>query len=610
MSVNAAIAERFERIARLLDLLGADRFKAIAHDRAARAVQGLAFDVAGVVAEGPDAKKRLMAIDGIGPKIADKIIEFVRTGAIKELDELAASVPAGVLKLMAIPGLGPKTAGVLWKEGGVTDLAGLKRIIDDGSILKLPRMGEKSVEKLRQSLTMADQAGQRLALGLALPLAESIVSSLRGVGGVDRLAYAGSLRRGRETIADIDVLVATKTPEPVVEAFTTLPGVLQVLVAGPTRASIRLRVDPRLGSWKAESEEGDEAPEVGGPSIQIDLKVVPIESWGAALMYFTGSKDHNVRLRERALKRGLTLNEYGLFPDDDEPTPPQQRGVKSLAGATEEEVYAAMELPWVPPELREDRGEMALTETPRLIEIADIKAELHAHTIASDGEMTIEELATRAKERGFHTIAVTDHSKSSVQANGLSVDRLLAHVEAVHAARAKVKGIRILAGSEVDILADGRLDYEDQVLAKLDIVVASPHAALSQEPKIATARLLAAIANPNVDILGHPTGRIINRRKGLEPDIATIAKTAKAHGVALEINANWMRLDLRDVQVRAALDTGCHIAINCDTHSPDDLNNLRFGVATGRRGGLTPASCVNTWTAAKLEKWLGRRRGA
>ncbi|MBL9031988.1 MAG: PHP domain-containing protein [Phycisphaerae bacterium] len=609
MSVNGAIAERFERIARLLDVLGADRFKAIAHDRAARAVQGLPFDLGALVAEaGEGAKKRLMEIEGVGPKIAEKIVEFVRTGAMRELDDLTAQVPAGVLHLMSIPGLGPKTAGTLWKEGGVTDLAGLKRIIDDGTILNLPRMGAKSVEKLRASLALADEAGKRLALGLAVPVAEGVVEALRGTGGVDRIEYAGSLRRGRETVADIDVLVATRTPDPVVRAFTTLPGVGQVLVAGPTRASVRMRVDPRLGRWSAEGEGGDEAPETDGPTIQVDLKVVPVESWGAALMYFTGSKDHNVRLRERALKRGMTLNEYGLFPDDKGETPPQQRGVRAVAAATEEEVYAALGLPWIPPELREDRGELSLTQTPRLIEVADIKAELHAHTIASDGAMTIEELATRAKERGFHTVAVTDHSKSSVQANGLSVDRLLAHVEAVHAARSKVKGIRILAGSEVDILADGRLDYDDKVLAKLDLVVASPHTALSQEPKAATARLLAAIENPHVDILGHPTGRLINRRAGLEPDIAAIAKAAATHGVAFEINANWMRLDLRDVHVRAALVAGCSIAINCDTHDPSDLDNLRFGVLTGRRGGLTPASCVNAWTAAKLQKWLGRRR--
>jgi DNA polymerase (family 10) len=321
---------------------------------------------------------------------------------------------------------------------------------------------------------------------------------------------------------------------------------------------------------------------------------------------------------------GLTLNEYGLFPEDDEKTPPQQRGIEPVAGATEEEIFHALNLAYVPPEMREDRGEVDLAEkafagaktkaakhaaapVDGLIELADIKAELHAHTTASDGRLSIEELATDAKSRGFHTIAVTDHSKSSVIANGLSPERLRVHVAAIHAARKQVKGVHILAGSEVDILADGSLDYDADTLALLDVVVGSPHNALSQEPEVATKRLIRAIESGKVHILGHPTGRLINRRAGLSPDMAKIIAAAKVNDVAMEINSHWMRLDLRDVHVRAAVDAGCLIAIDCDVHAADDFDNLRFGVATARRGWLPAEQCVNTWTAEKLLKWLKRK---
>ena len=348
--------------------------------------------------------------------------------------------------------------------------------------------------------------------------------------------------------------------------------------------------------------------ENAGPSVQVDLRVIDDERWGASLAYFTGSKEHNVALRQRALDRGLTLNEYGLFPEDDDPKPPHQRGVQPVAAKTEAELYAKLDLPYIPPELREDRGEIGLKETPRLIEIADIKAELHAHTTASDGVMTIVELAREAQRRGFHTIAVTDHSPTAGLAGGLKPRRLLEHIEAVHAARDEVKGITILAGSEVDILANGKLDYADDLLAKLDIVVASPHIALTQSPEDATERLLAAISHPLVHILGHPTGRLILRRRGLEPDMPRLFKAAAEHDVAMEINAHWMRLDLRDVHVRSALDAGCNIAIDCDVHHPEDYDNLRFGVQTGRRGWLTPERCVNAWTAKKLHAWLKKKR--
>lgn len=602
MSTNAELSDRFARAARILELLGADAFRVNAHTRVARALEGLSTDVRALAED----KKALTAVEGIGAKSADKIIEFVKSGRIAEFEELAARVPAGLLALMELPGLGPKTVATLWREGGVTDAASLRRIIDDGTILTLPRMGEKTVEKIKQSLATAAEANVRHRLGVAMPLAESIVARLEAVPGVSRVAFAGSLRRGKETVGDVDILVETTDAAAASAAFVAMPGVRQVLLAGATKSACRFATRADAGRWGA----GD-APE---PTIQVDLRVVPAGHWGAAMMYFTGSKEHNVQLRQRAQRAGRTLNEYGLYTEDGEPTPPQARGVTPIAAATEEEVFAALGLDWVPPELREaggevdvfDRGGRRPEPRPDLVDLADIRAELHAHTTASDGSMEIEDLAARTKDRGFHTIAVTDHSRSSVQANGLSIDRLLEHVERVREARSKVSGITILAGSEVDILADGTLDYPDDVLRRLDVVVASPHTALSQDPDAATARLLAAIRHPLVHILGHPTGRLINRRKGLEPDIAKLVAAAAAHRTALEINSHWLRLDLRDVHVKAA--ASCLVAIDCDVHEPGDFDNLRYGVLTARRGWLTKERCVNTWPAEHLHEWLRSKR--
>ncbi len=614
MATNAEIAAALGQIARYLELLGEDKFRVISHQKAARIVEGLSTELAPVVRGGPDARKTLMDIEGIGPKIADKIIELVKTGRLAELEALKGRVPAGLGELMQIGGMGPKTVAMVWTDAGVEDLAGLKRIIADGTILKLPRMGEKAVEKLKAAIALHAEGQSRLRLGMALPLAERVAEAMLKVKGVSRSAFAGSLRRGRETVGDIDVLVATSDAWGAAEAFCALSGVRTVLVKGETRCSVRMVVDADAGRWAGAGEQEEGAAEGGekevkaGPSVQVDLRVVPADSWGSALMYFTGSKDHNVRLRERAQKMGMTLNDYGLFKEDGHDVPPQDRGIKPIVSKTEDEVFKALGLVYVPPELREDRGEVALTATPKLVEVAQIVSELHAHTTASDGDLSIEELAKEAKNRGFHTIAVTDHSKSSVIANGLSVERLNAHIEAVHAIGKKMKGIRLLAGSEVDILADGTLDYADDVLALLDVVVASPHTALSQPPEAATRRLIRAIEHPATRILGHPTGRLILRRTGLTPDMGAVMAAAARCGVALEINAHWMRLDLRDTHVKAAVEAGCLIAINCDVHATSDFDNLRFGVTTGRRGWLPPARCVNTWPSDRLGAWLKDRK--
>lgn len=602
MSFNRDAVRLLTEIAQMLELLGENPFKVNAHARAARAIEGQSQDLGALVGDRP----ALIAIEGIGAKIADKLIELAQTGSIGEHAALAAQVPAGLIRLLAIPGLGPKTVRMLWQERGITDLAGLKAIIDDGSILSLPRMGKKFVEKLARAIAFAEQDTGRLHLGVAMPLAERVVEHLCAVEGVTRAAFAGSLRRGKETVGDIDILVCSHDPEGATAAFTAMPGVVAVLASGPTKSSVRLGLDVDLGRWTMEGASGDVEDR---PSVQVDLRVVPEASWGAALMYFSGSKEHNVRLRERALRRGLTLNEYGLFPDDkDADTPPQRRGVEPVAGESEEGIYAALGMPVVPPELREDRGELAVEQTPRLIEAGDIGAELHAHTTESDGSLSLEQLVACARGRGFHTIAVTDHSRSSVVAGGLDVKRLRKQREAIDALRAHTEGITVLHGSEVDILADGALDFDDDTLAWLDVVVASPHASLSQDAATATARLLRAIENPHVDILGHPTGRLINKRRGLEPAMGELFAAAREHGVALEINAHWLRLDLRDTHVRAAVEAGCLIAINCDVHQASDFANLRYGVSTGRRGWLPPERCVNTWSAQRLRGWLARGR--
>lgn len=600
MPTAADLIAKLELIAKMMDVLGEDPFRASAHSRAARTLGDFPGDLGQLAAD----RGALLAIEGIGPKMADKIQEYFATGEMAEFTELRSRVPDGLLDLFEVPGLGPKTIRTLWLEGGVTDKASLKRIIDDGSILKLPRMGAKSVEKLKSSIAFTETAAQRLSLGLVLPLAEAIVKRLGAAPGVGKVSFAGSLRRGKETIGDIDLLACGKSHGAVAEAFCSMPGVTEVLAKGENKCSVRMTIDQHTARWKKK----DEDPSAAG--FQVDLRIVDASHWGAALLYFTGSKEHNVAIRERALRMGMTLNEYGLFPEDKTTKePPQSRGIKPVAAATEQDIYKALHMPYVAPEIREDRGEIDLQKAPDLIELGDVKAELHAHTTASDGRLSIVELAEEAKRRGFHTIAVTDHSRSSAIANGLSPERLREHIKAVHAARREVHGIHILAGSEVDILQDGSLDYDDELLAELDIVVASPHVALSQEPAVATARLLKAIRHPLVHILGHPCGRLINRRAGLSPDIGELAAAAKEHGVALEINAHWMRLDLRDIHVRAVVEAGCNVAINCDVHEREDYDNLRYGVLTARRGWVAPGSCVNTWSRERLDAWrLGKRK--
>jgi DNA polymerase (family 10) len=424
-----------------------------------------------------------------------------------------------------------------------------------------------------------------MRLGDAMPLAERLLERVSAAEGVTRTAYAGSLRRGRETIGDIDILAAANDPKTATEALTSLPDVEKVLLSGDTKTSVRL-------------EQG----------VQVDLRIVPESLFGAAMMYFTGSKEHNVMLRERAIERGLRLNEYGLFTDDGQKEPPQNRGMTPVAAEHERDIYEALELKMTPPELREEIQDPDARIPEDLVTIDSVKAELHAHTTASDGSMTLEELISQARNRGFHTLAVTDHSKSSVQANGLSVQRMLEHIDAVHQANQRHADITVLAGSEVDILADGSLDYDDVILERLDWVIASPHSSLRQDPRKATNRILKAIEHPLVHAIGHPTGRLINEREGLSPDMAQLLAAAKEHDTALELNANPWRLDLRDRHVRMAQDAGALVTIDTDAHGPGDFDLLRYGILTARRGGLSRSLCPNCWAEDRLLDWIRSKR--
>ena len=561
MSTNTELAKIFTAMATILEIKGESGFKVNATVKVARVLENLVEDIATV--------DKITDITGVGKSSATKIQEFIDTGSISSYEELRASIPQGLLEVMRVQGLGPKKVRQLWQEADVVDIASLRNAIDTGKLDNLPRMGKKTIENISESLNFIETTGNRTRIGIALPIAESIRGTLEQVSGVTNISIAGSIRRGKETIGDIDILASTFEPELLAETFCELEDVATVFSHGETKCSVRL-----------------------SSGMQVDLRVVDDNKFGSALLYFTGSKEHCVLLREIAISQDKKLNEYGLEPTN--------------ISETEEAIYADLGLPYLPPEIREDRGEGECKNTPTLVTTEDIQCDLHCHTLASDGKMTIEELAQEALRRGYHTIAVTDHSQSQPQANGLKPDRMLEHIESIRAVNESMKDITILAGSEVDILPDGSLDYDDDLLAMLDIVVASPHATLTQSTKESTKRLLLAIEHPLVHIIGHPTGRIINKRKGLEPDMPTLISAAKEHKTALEINANSYRLDLRDIHVRATVEAGGMLAINTDAHRAEDFDQLQYGILTGRRGWLTPKNCINCLEHDALQTWLVR----
>ncbi len=571
---NHELADTFTLIANLLEIKGEVIYVTLAYRKAAESLAALARDANEYWKEG-----KLREIPGVGKAIAEKIDELLRTGQLQFLENLKGDVPEGLADWLQVPGLGPKKVALIWKELGITSLAQLSEAAKTGKLRNLPGMGEKSEAMILAGLESLARRSGRIPLGRAFPLAQEIIAVLLNVPGVVAASPAGSLRRMRSTVGDLDILVAAPDSSAVMAAFTTLPGVVRVHGKGETKASIEF-----------------------GDGLRAQLWVHPPERYGTALQYATGSKGHNVQLRQLALEKGLSLSEHALARTD---------GSGEILCATEEAVYAALDLPWIPPELREDRGEVQSARTgklPRLVEVADIHADLQTHSTWSDGKLSILELARAASRRGMRVIAFTDHSVSLGITGGLSMERHSEQGREIEAAQRELgDSIRILHASEVEIRADGSLDYPDEFLASLDLVLASLHTSLRQPREKVTQRMINAIRNPHVDIIGHPTGRLIPDREGADLDMDAVLAAAAETGVALEINASPYRLDLEDIYARRACEMGIPISINTDAHSEEDLDMLPFGVAIARRAWLTPADVINAWPTEQLLAWLAKR---
>jgi DNA polymerase (family 10) len=568
VSRNFEVARLFYEMASLLEARSESVFRIRAYQRAAQALETLTEDVAAVAARGG-----LTDLPGIGRDLAARIDEYLATGRIGQLDALRAELPAGFLTLLEIRGLGPRTARALWEERGVDSIETLEALCRSGQIVGVAGIGDKTRANILKSIERWKAGRARTPLATARAIAHQVSEALRAHGGVERLEIAGSLRRMRDTVKDVDLLVTSSEPARVIRTFTTLPSVSEVLAQGPTKASVR-------------HQEG----------LAIDLRVVEPAAFGAALQYFTGAKDHNVRVRELAVRRGLRISEYGVFEET--------TGAR-VAGATEEEVYATVGLPWIPPELRENQGEIEAAREgrlPTLVTAADLRGDLHAHTDWSDGHHPLERLVAAAEARGYEYVIVSDHSRSLTIANGLGIDRLRAQVAAIRALQPRFR-IRILAGTECDILADGALDFPDEVLAELDVVLAAVHSRFGQPRAEMTARIVRALANPWVNVLAHPTGRRLGSREPYDVDLDAVLAAARDHGKAVEINASPERLDLSDAHARRAGALGVPVAIDTDTHYLRELDNVDLGVAVARRAWLGPGQILNTRPLDELLAW-------
>lgn len=569
---NQEVERVFTDIATLLQLKGESVFKVRAYTRAAEVFEHLPGQVA-LIARDEDALKE---IPGIGKAIASKTHELVATGKMEFFEKLRGEFAPGLLDIMTVPEVGPKTAMRAAEELGIGSLDDLEAALRDGSFATLPRVGEKKARSILRHLEARLNQADRMPIGKALPIAEHAIEALYDAApGVRRLTVAGSLRRWRETAGDIDLLGVADDPEAVTAAFASLPTVVDVLGQGGTKASVVV---------------------AGGA--QIDLRVTDERHFGALLLYFTGSKQHGIRLRERAQRMGLSLNEYGL-------TDRAGGGLRTFE--TEAGVYEALGLPYIPPEIREDLGEIAAAEAgslPDLVELADIRGDLHVHSDWSDGHVSVERMAREAVERGLDYLALTDHSSGRGIANGLSVERLAAHNREIAEVEAKVSGIRVFKGSEVDIRADGTLDYPDDVLADLDVVIASVHSGMSQPSDVMTARIIRAIENPHVTAIGHLTTRFVMERPPVEADFDAIFRAAASNGTLMEINASPRRLDLKDTHVRRARELGVRFLINTDAHEPGNFDSLRYGVGAARRGWAEKRDVLNALTVAEIERFL------
>ena len=567
---NAEIAQIFNKIADCLEFKGELSFRVTSYRRAARAMMDLTEDVEEIL-----KREELKEIPGIGEGMAEKIEEYLKTGTMKRYEEARKGLPESLLSMMHIPGMGPKTVKVVYEKLKIESIDALEAAAKDGRLAELPSFGQKKCENILRGIALQKTAGRRIRLGVALPLVETIIGQLRKKIKLAECLPAGSLRRMKDTVGDVDILATGADGPAIVKAFTGLPQVQYVLAEGDTKGSV-----------------------VTGQGLQVDLRVVPEESYGAALQYFTGSKDHNIRLREIARKKKLKVNEYGVF-----------RGEKSIGGKTEEEVYKILGLPWIPPVLREDRGEIDAAKAgklPKLVELDDIKGDLHVHTKWSDGKYSIEQMVEAAQKRGYEYVAISDHSLSTVIAKGLTVERLKKQWKEIEKVRKSFPRIAILTSTEMDIKPDGSLDFPDEILEQLDIVTASVHSAFKQDRKTMTARVIKAIENPHVDIIGHPTGRLIGEREAYDVDLEAVMKAAAETGTALELNAQWERLDLDDLACKRAIELGVNIVINTDAHNLTHLDFMRFGIATAQRGWVQKENVINTRNLEELREWLER----
>ncbi len=559
---NHSLARHLSEIADLLEIKGESVFRIRSYRTAAESVAALGAEVAAMVSQGQDLRR----LPGVGEAIGAKLKELVETGRSSYREDLLREVPAGLLDLLKIPGLGPKGVSLVWTKLGVRSAEDLEAAIADGRFRSLPGMKEKKEAKIRRGLEQRRQAEQRFLLPEAQRVATRFESYLRERGATDVIPV-GSFRRRRETVGDLDLVVVGDAVS-LSEAFVAHPDVKEILVHGEAKSSVVL-----------------------ASGLQVDLRPFARQSLGAALQYFTGSKAHNVALRERAVRRGLKLNEYGVFR--------VETGEK-LAGATEDEVYAALGLAWIPPELREDRGEIAAAEAgslPDLVDVGDIKGDLHAHTTESDGRDSLEAMVAAARERGLRYLALTEHSRaipSQKRGTGMDEARALEHIARLRAYQETVPDIRLLAGCEVDILPDGGLDMADEVLAQLDVVVGSLHSRLHMEREEMTARVLRAFENPHLDVWGHPLARMLSKREPVQVDLERALEAAVRHGVAIEVNCQPDRLDLPEHLLRAARDRGLRFVISTDSHSTREFDNLAFGVWQARRGWLRPDDVLNT----------------
>jgi DNA polymerase (family 10) len=568
---NKELADLFEKMADILEFKNENPFKISAYRRASRVLGDLTQDIQ-EIAESGELKK----VPGIGEGMSQKIEEYLKTGKISKYEEIKKGVSDELIAMMEIPGMGPKTLSLIHKEKGIGNLSQLEKALEDGSLIDLPGMGEKKAENIKRGIDLLKASEGRMNLGVAFPLAKRIVETLREKTGSRKIEWAGSLRRMRENIGDIDILATGPNHQKIIHAFTHLPDVKEVLASGETKASV-----------------------IVGGGVQIDLRVVEENSYGAALQYFTGSKGHNIHLRGIAKAKGIKINEYGVF-----------KGEKKIGGKEEKDVYQVLGMDWIEPELREDRGEIEAAQKgklPKLIQEPEIRGDLHVHTQWSDGTSSIEEIARAAQKRGYQYIAICDHSKSLRIAHGLDETRVLKQIEEIDRINEKLKGFQILKGTEVDILTDGKIDHPDKILQKLDYVVAAVHSAFKQEKEKMTKRIVRALENPLVHCLAHPTGRLLGARAPYEVDIDKVMETAKKYGKVLEVNATLERLDLDDVRCKKAKEMGIRMAIGTDSHHPDQLWMISLGVGVARRGWLESPDLLNTLTLKEILKWCHRR---